>query len=551
MNAAISGNTPPRVILFEGFGLGYHIEHGLEIAPETHCIVFETDPGLIKAAFHCRDFGTLLARERLSLIVDTSGHALSQLLRSIRRHELAIIRLRAVYTRHRTYYEAVDRAVENLLRRQEINHNTLVRFGRRWIRNLADNLKTIASALPVSRLENRFRDMPALLLAGGPSLDEVIPMLPQIAERAVIIAVDTSLQACLRAGVEPDYAVIVDPQYWNTRHLDAARAAKCEIISESSTHPRVFRLLDGPVSMCSSLFPLGSYIEDSEEPFGRLGAGGSVSTTAWDFARHIGCSPVFCAGLDLGFPGRATHFRGSFFEARALTIGRRLFPVETMAFDYLHGGKTEYVEANNGQHVLSDRRMNIYIWWFETQMNRYPQTRTLNLSSRGVAIPGMPGATVHELLNLPVRRNEIDSVRADAAPRPETDGVSRRKRGNLLESIASLNAHLHELEQVAASAASVAADAKAAHAHNGEIPGDLLEQLDRADESIRANRYRDIAGFLIQEITERIRTGSHENALEASHALYSGLVESCRYHRAVLERGALKLTSNPTDNKEK
>ncbi|MFW5995193.1 MAG: hypothetical protein ACOCRN_03700, partial [Spirochaetia bacterium] len=153
VDAAVSGPASPRLILFEGFGLGYHIEHALEIAPDTHCVVIETDPGLVKAAFHCRDFRAALANDHLSILIDTGTHALTPILRTIRRHELAIARLRTVYTRHRTYYEAIDRAVENLLRRQEINHNTLVRFGRRWVRNLADNLHVIAGALPVSRLE--------------------------------------------------------------------------------------------------------------------------------------------------------------------------------------------------------------------------------------------------------------------------------------------------------------------------------------------------------------------------------------------------------------
>ncbi|MFW5995429.1 MAG: 6-hydroxymethylpterin diphosphokinase MptE-like protein, partial [Spirochaetia bacterium] len=359
----------------------------------------------------------------------------------------------------------------------------------------------------------------------------------------------------------------VDPQYWNTRHLDAARSARCEIISESSTHPRVFRLLHGKVSMCSSLFPLGSYVEDSDKPFGRLGAGGSVSTTAWDFARHLGCSPVVCAGLDLGFPGRATHFRGSFFEARALTVGRRHFPVETMAFDYLHSGKTEYVRANNGGEVLTDRRMNIYIWWFETQMNRYPETRTLNLSSRGVAIPGIPGTNVEEVLTWPIRRDEIDTIRAGHPPDEDlagekpadedlagenlTDKQLRERQTTLVERIELLNAHLHELERVAASAADAAAEAKREQVRSAHIPAELLARLDHADEQIRANRYKDIAGFLMQEITERIRSGAENDALDASHALYSGLVESCRYHRTVLERGTLKLRAHLADNNHK
>ena len=100
-------------------------------------------------------------------------------------------------------------------------------------------------------------------------LYEVITQLPRLADRCVVIAVDTALRACLSAGVQPDFTILVDPQYWNWRHLDGTRAAGSVLITESAAWPAVFRYPARDIFLCSSLFPLGKYLESR---IGRKGA---------------------------------------------------------------------------------------------------------------------------------------------------------------------------------------------------------------------------------------------------------------------------------------
>ena len=546
VDSALEGRTPV-VALFLGFGLGYHVEYALNTRPELHCVVYDPEPGMLKAAFSARDCTAIVRSGRLSILTDSEPDALTPIIEKLGRNELVLIRLRPLYERYEREYRAVESHVDNHFRRREINHNTLVRFGRRWVRNLAENLSVVARSTPIRRLENRFPAVPALLLAGGPSLDETLPWLPDLSRRMLVIAVDTSLYAAVRAGVTPDYAVVVDPQYWNTRHLDAAAGTDCEIISESSTHPRAFRVLNGPVSMCSSLFPLGKFVEEAwGSEFGTLGAGGSVATTAWDFARYIGCNPIYCAGLDLAFPRRNTHFRGSFFESRALTWCRREHPVETMAFSYLHSGQSELVPANNGKRVLSDTRMRIYRWWFETQMRRYPQTTTVTLSNEGASIDGMPARSIDSALELPDRRREISEIRREKTEtrRSRHARDHRKKVERLRTRLDELTGELRSMEELARRGLIVTERAIHDRTVTARVGAETLAELDAIDTRITGHRYREIAGFLLQEVKERVRTGKEPDPLAASKLLYEGLEESCRYHRTHLERGASRLSEH-------
>ena len=212
--------------------------------------------------------------------------------------------------------------------------------------------------------------IPTLLLAAGPTLDQVLPHLRELARRCLVIAVDTAVSPARRAGIEPDFAVVVDPQYWNARHLDRIPPGRTLLVSEASAHPFVFRHFRPPLFLCSSLFPLGRSFEALLGAFGSLGAGGSVSTSAWDLARLLGTSQVYAAGLDLGFPGGRTHCRASFFEELALALGSRLQPAEGVIFRYLTWG------ANPAPIPCERRRRRssptagwpIYRTWFASQL---------------------------------------------------------------------------------------------------------------------------------------------------------------------------------------
>ena len=124
-----------------------------------------------------------------------------------------------------------------------------------------------------------------------------------------------------------------------------------------------------PTLLISSLFPLGKYFESLVGEKGQLGAGGSVATTAWDLARFIGCKPIIMAGLDLGFPQNQTHCPETFFETLKLIESNRFHPASSATFKYQYSANPFWVKANNGDRTITDQRMQIYNWWFESQFN--------------------------------------------------------------------------------------------------------------------------------------------------------------------------------------
>ncbi|MBN2439822.1 MAG: motility associated factor glycosyltransferase family protein, partial [Spirochaetales bacterium] len=530
--------------LFYGFGLGYHIEAFMKKYPSVPVLIIEPEPSFFHKALESRDLTSLFQSTSLLYYINPDPDNLIEFIEQLPLSNIQIIRLRSMYGFTAGYYKQVDGIIQSYLSRKEVNVNTLKRFGKLWVNNLVHNVGELIKKPGITRLENELEGIPSLVLASGPSLELILPHLPELKKRMILISVDTSLRACLAQKVEPDFLIVVDPQYWNSRHLDWLSCKNALLLSESSTHPRVFRDLTIDGFFASSFFPLGIFFESIVGDKGKIGAGGSVATSAWDFARILGTSPIFMAGLDLGFPHKKTHFHGAYFEECFHQISDRYSPMEHKSFTYIRDGKPFPVISNNGSTVLTDQRMIIYKWWFESQMNAYPSLPTYSLSPGGVAIPGIMVRDVKDLLNLPLRREDIDEkmkrIRSYTHGIPDHDKVAAK----LKRAIEELLTNLHLLADIADEGITTTEKA-ISHLSHGKIPPSFVEKLNKIDKKISSESSRVIAGFLIQPVIQGLlHTSTHDKTpgeiLAFTKELYTELKSSCDYHYKALIKAEKK-----------
>ncbi|WP_319477425.1 6-hydroxymethylpterin diphosphokinase MptE-like protein [Marispirochaeta aestuarii] len=520
----------PDIAVFLHFGLGYELEAFFRRYPDTPVILLEPDIPLFMTALDARDFSTLFRKKGLVLLLDTPPSSLATVLNDRCNDTVELFPIKSIARLHPDYLEALNEWFHRFQSRREINRNTLKRFGRVWVRNLLSNLQVLAEAVPLGELEGILDGRPCLVLAAGPSLDTLSDHIHELRKRMALIAVDTSAAWCRQQDIQPDFLVVVDPQYWNTRHLDPVDREQI-LVSESSTHPAVFRRITGPRFFCSSLFPLGSFLEKDLNIHGKLGAGGSVSTTAWDLARFLGAGKVFCAGLDLGYPDNRTHYSGSLFEELSHIWSCRANPSMTQHFRYIRDGSPLTTESNSGEPVLSDRRLSLYRWWFENRMSEPGSPATFTLSRKGVLIRGMEHAGPLELLKLPEIREELDTLL------PGRD--YRRLPGDIdtsaiiLKGLTELDTSLMEMEILCRRALGILDNPAGSSS-------ELLAALGTLDTEIMANPAKDIAGFLLDAEPE-----APEDPFVASRKVYTSILDSVLYHREHLQRARGMISTGP------
>jgi hypothetical protein len=556
---ALEGGEGPVVAL--GFGLGYGAEAAAEIFPKRPIIILERRIAVLRKALEVRDLRRFLSLHKIVFVLGKEGTDARAVTGALRFFEgkPVMLRNRPLMQLDGEWYAGAERYIKTWVSKDEVNRATLRKFGKRWVRNLSANMEAIRDFPGVGFLSSCLPPgMPVLLIAAGPSLDSLSPSFSAMAERAVVVAVDTALRLLLRNGVEPDFVLSVDPQFWNVRHLDRTSALKSVLIAESAVYPPALRHPFKQVFLCASLFPLGRFIEDRVDPKGALGAGGSVATTAWDFARSLGSAAIYIAGLDLSFPGFKTHFKGAAFEEKALTESSRFLPGETRSVHALRDGLPFSAPAADGGKVLTDRRLSIYAAWFENRFPLYPGLRNYSFSTRGLAIPGLIPAGPEALLSLPPRRQEIESLlngifarKEEAFNAPENTAARKARydaaRGELLGG-------LEKIRALGENAASLAENARRGRGKGGSRhavaePSRLsraLDELDKTNREITESEVKDVAGFLFPPMAElegglenkgspNSPDSALEHHLELSAKFYRALSEAAEYHLKIFQ----------------
>jgi len=562
------------IVVILGFGLGYAAEAAAKFGRPV--VIVEKHRNLFLKALELRDFNDLFTKNQLILIIGSNADGILSALEiaSVNMPDtqsaadsagdarnggkvVSIIANKALVSLDEHWYKVVENKIRTWTMRDNVNAATHKRFGTRWVRNLSRNMSTIRDLPGVSHLAglamgknlpqtntsrheqgdgNDESPLPVFLAAAGPSLDRIKPMLRDIYDRCVVAAVDTSLRFFVKNGIEPDFVVVVDPQFWNCRHLDRCVCGKTALIAESAVYPPVMNLSFNNKFLCGSFFPLGEYIEKQVDPKGRLGAGGSVATTAWDFARLLGAKEIWIAGLDLAFPGFKTHFRGARFEDISNSLSNRFNPVEKWVTRALRDGNPFKARCAAGGQVLTDQRLSLYGAWFENQFNKNPQIHNYALFQEGLEIAGLQPADEKKFLELPVRRGEINrritSVLLETENVFNSDKEKQDRSARYEEAVSLLKRGLEKIRSAAEDGAEIARKALRYPVSEAQ-QGKVLKELDDVMRHVNESDVKDVAGFLFSPDSEKENESGTEKDpfkayLKSIYKLFSSIAKAAR-----------------------
>jgi hypothetical protein len=200
------------------------------------------------------------------------------------------------------------------------NAMTLMKLGRRYIRNALRNLALIPKA--PSLRECTLGAAPALVLGAGPSLDEVLEGLARFWGAALakpvrpftITAVDTCLPSLQDRHIKPDLVVVLESQQKNLQDFIGLGSWDIPLAMDLSAlpatgevlgaYPRLFATPWTPLRLFTRLAAAGLF----PETFPPLG---SVGLTAVALVQRLSTGPIITAGLDFAFTLDRFHARSA------------------------------------------------------------------------------------------------------------------------------------------------------------------------------------------------------------------------------------------------
>jgi len=379
----LSPNAP--IYFIGGLGMGYLLEYIIENTT-TLCIIYEPKSIIFETLLEIRpEIQQLLSSSRVIFIQeldDFSNYCQQEKLLDIG------------FIIHQQYYELFTREFNTIkeiltssIRKKEVGNATLIRFSKTWSKNIFRNIHNYFLCQKLKEYQNYADKQAAIIIGAGPSLEDSLSYLRDKKDYAYLIACDTALPILDKANIPIDFVITVDPQNQNAFYLRYVKNKNHKLIADISVHSSTFEGYDSKnIILMDSHFPFYRYFQKFWGECHKLLSGGSVSTTAFDFARFIQADPIIMVGQDLAFTKKKNHSTGNILSEFSRIQNSRLISYHTRHALTTYPAHTQKITGRIPRtYVLSDARLILFRDWFN---NEIPQTKAR------VILAGMDGAYI-------------------------------------------------------------------------------------------------------------------------------------------------------------
>ncbi len=302
-----------RATVMLGFGVGLLASEAVKHMDPGHAfLIVELDPAILKAAFTYSDFTGLLSHPEIHWVL--SQAELEDGFRFLYEHMPT--KVNCVF--RPMYLEALPEAYEPL-RLKILDVLDTVTGSAAFVdtqgvlstRNSLKNLVHRVTQHGVAKLFNRFRNVPAILAAGGPSLEKNLHLLRGVEERAVIICSDSAVRPALALGIRPHFITAIDPTPANLKKFEGVPIpSEIALVCAPSVQYKIPARYPGPILFHHRGPQDLMWNERLIGEEGLLQSVSSVALLSLHLALAMGCDPVILVGQDLAFTGEKAHASG-------------------------------------------------------------------------------------------------------------------------------------------------------------------------------------------------------------------------------------------------
>lgn len=222
-------------------------------------------------------------------------------------------------------------------------------FIRQQLNNISEN------QFPAVLLRDAFKGKTAIVLAGGPSLDESIEWVIKHRQQLLVLAVSRISKRLITVGITPDIVFSVDPFEISFEvSRDMLKFDQPPLfVHTSNAHSGLISQWHGKRAFLSGRLPWGS----ENNPTNVDGAGPTVTNTAVSYAVFLGVSRILLAGVDLCFSKQGTsHALGS-IEAK--NTNKNLSFIGKSVFTYNGDQADTTIQYELSAKALDRHAMNI------------------------------------------------------------------------------------------------------------------------------------------------------------------------------------------------
>lgn len=415
------------VFLF-GIGSGAYLKALVEnTQKEVNIVVYEPSLHIFQKFLHEVDLSDIIDNRPIAFIVEDINESEYE---PVMKKVLAVQNMEFLKEEiHPNYSEFYGKKILKKVRvlHEEIQsimmgYRTGELFQKNLVQNIFSNMKYVcegyhtkqlAKAIPLGGM--------AILVAAGPSLNKNIHELKKAKNKAFILAVDTAVKPLLKAGIEPDAFITIDPDK-PLELIEIEGAEKIPIIAPATAKYSLLDHQEGKkIFFYDGCFlPMHIYwINGKVLP--SVSTGGSVACNGFSLLYKMGFQTIVLVGQDLGYTDNKSHADGTFEEK---------MPEEDTSGMIM-------VKGNYQEKIPTIANLKVYLDWFVMYIEgakRNQNIRVVNATEGGAYIKGTELMALRDIIQEKCKE-EIDYASMIAQMEPDLTLEEREKAFEYLHGI--------------------------------------------------------------------------------------------------------------------
>ncbi|HWR45779.1 motility associated factor glycosyltransferase family protein [Sporomusa sp.] len=387
--------TKDYLFIVFGMGLGFHLlELKNKISQDTKVVIIEHNIDVVKYVLTHFDLSDIFKSGQFVLLFGDEQQIgkMALYLPALNFynlvHNIQVFTLPNYYVYGNQNMSALQNISKTLL-------NTVISFGNALddqfvgFANMCHNTDAILKSNSVEEIKGKYKNVPAIIVAAGPSLDKNIQYLKEANGKALIIACDASMRACEKHGVQPDAIASIerDEPTYTFYYKDRKFSKDLVLLSPGSIWPNIYEEFEGKtVIMSRNNMGFEQMWLSNFEHFKFVGLGHSCATVAFAAAREAGCNPIILVGQDLAYTSGKKHSDLTHTEYEGENNDR----------DSTEG---VYLEDHEGNLLKSHMVYKIFKEWYEMQILSNRTLQVINATEGGAYIKGTTLMTLKEAIS--------------------------------------------------------------------------------------------------------------------------------------------------------
>ena len=363
---AMAENSPVAIHLVYGLGLGYLFQV-TSLNSQGTVILYEPDLNIMRIVFNLVDFSNDILKK--NVYVTNNLEQLSEYIyqKSNTKNSPLLLSTTSYRELNRENFASLVNELQQMIGRFGLDLKyTKERF---WVltKNLIKNLPNLIHETPIAEFQNRFAGQTAVVVSAGPSLDRNIETIKKYRENIILIVVGTAIKTLYKHGIKPDILCLIEA-YDSSKQIQGLDLSDVYFITEPTANNSLRQFeFKGTFSHIANNLPInGWWSKLADINIREYSSKGTVSYTALNCARILGCSKIIIVGQDLAYVEGQCYSKDSAYKDLVCKYNNETKKWEITAKDFenfcnsLSNSPNEEVRIKTAQKRLENLNASLY-----------------------------------------------------------------------------------------------------------------------------------------------------------------------------------------------